>query len=121
MYRLIDFKRDKREIPAKVASIEYDPNRSARIALLHYHDGEKRYIIMPDGLKVDQMIVSTKTNEVEITPGNRLPLERMPLGTLIHAVELRPGEGAKLGRGAGVMIRLMAVEGPYATLKLPFS
>lgn len=118
-YRQVDFKRDKYDIPGRVATVEYDPNRGARISLVVYKDGEKRYIITPDGLKVDQWIVSTKTNEIEILPGNRLPLERMPLGTLVHAVELRPGEGAKLGRGAGVTIRLMAVEGPYATLKLP--
>lgn len=118
-YRLVDFTRDKFDIPACVTTIEYDPNRGARISLVTYKDGEKRYIIAPDGLKVGQWIISTKTGEIEITPGNRLPLDRIPLGALVHAVELQPGEGAKLGRGAGTVIRLMAVEGPYATLKLP--
>jgi len=118
-YRIIDFKRDKFDIPGRVASIEYDPNRGARISLVIYQDGEKRYMIAPDGLKVGQTIISTKTQEIEIMPGNRLPLERVPLGTLVYDVELHPGEGAKLARGAGVSIRLMAVEGPLATLKLP--
>ncbi|MFA6099914.1 MAG: 50S ribosomal protein L2 [Patescibacteria group bacterium] len=118
-YRLVDFSRDKFDIPACVTTIEYDPNRGARISLVTYKDGEKRYIIAPDGLKVGQWIIATKTNEIEIMSGNRLPLDRIPLGALVHAVELRPGEGAKLGRGAGTVIRLMAVEGPYATLKLP--
>ncbi|MFA6161299.1 MAG: 50S ribosomal protein L2 [Patescibacteria group bacterium] len=118
-YRIVDFKRDKYDVIGDVASIEYDPNRGARISLVVYKDGEKRYIIAPDSLKVGQQIIATKTAEIEMSVGNRLPLERIPLGALIHAVELRPGEGAKLGRGAGTLIRLMAVEGPYATLKLP--
>ncbi|MDD5437962.1 MAG: 50S ribosomal protein L2 [Patescibacteria group bacterium] len=118
-YRLVDFTREKFDIPGRVATIEYDPNRGARISLVVYKDGEKRYIIAPDGLQVGQWVISTKKTEIEIQPGNRLPLERIPLGSLVHAVELQPGEGAKLGRGAGTVIRLMAVEGPYATLKLP--
>lgn len=118
-YRIVDFKRDKYDIPAVVTSIEYDPNRGARISLVTYKDGEKRYIIAPDTLKVGQEIVSTLKGDIEIAVGNRLPLERIPLGSLVHAVEMQPGEGAKMGRGAGTVIRLMAVEGPYATLKLP--
>lgn len=119
MYRAVDLKREKYDVPAKVASIEYDPNRGARIALLNYRDGEKRYMVAPDKLKVGEEVVSTKTGEIEMYNGNRLPLERIPLGTLVHAVELVPGNGAKLARGAGNSIRLMAVEGKYATLKLP--
>jgi large subunit ribosomal protein L2 len=118
-YRIVDFKRDKYDIPGQVVSIEYDPNRGARISLIVYRDGEKRYMLAPDGIKVGQTVVSTRSKEIEIIPGNRQPLERMPLGTLVYDVELRPGEGAKLGRGAGAAIRLMAVEGPFATLKLP--
>lgn len=118
-YRVVDFKRDKLDIPARIDSIEYDPSRGARICLVVYKDGEKRYIIAPDNIKVGQEIISTKTGEVEMSVGNRLPLERIPLGTVIHAVELRPGEGAKIARGAGIGIRLMAVEGAYATLKMP--
>lgn len=118
-YRIVDFKREKFDIPGRIETIEYDPNRGARISLVIYKDGEKRYIIAPDGLKVGQMIISTKTAEIEIMAGNRLPLDRIPLGALVHAVEMQPGEGAKLGRGAGTVIRLMAVEGQYATLKLP--
>ncbi len=118
-YRVVDFKRDKLDIPGRIDSIEYDPSRGARICLVVYKDGEKRYIIAPDAIKVGQEIISTKNGEIEMSVGNRLPLERIPLGTVIHAVELRPGEGAKIARGAGIGIRLMAVEGPYATLKMP--
>ena len=118
-YRVVDFTREKFDIPGRVATIEYDPNRGARISLVVYKDGEKRYIIAPDGLQVGQWIISTQKSEIEIQAGNRLPLDRIPLGALVHAVELQPGEGAKLGRGAGTVIRLMAVEGAYATLKLP--
>ncbi len=119
LYRAVDLKREKYDVPARIASIEYDPNRGARIALLNYKDGEKRYIIAPDKLKVGDEVVSTKTGEIEMNIGNRLPLDRIPMGSLVHAVELVPGNGAKLARGAGNSIRLMAVEGKYATLKLP--
>lgn len=116
-YRVIDFKRNKDDIPARVASIEYDPNRSARIALLHYRDGEKRYIIAPIGCRVGDDLVSGK--EVDIKPGNALPLQHIPLGTVVHNVELRPGKGAQLARSAGTGIQLMAKEGPHALLKMP--
>ncbi len=116
-YRIIDFKRDKFNIPAKVFSIEYDPNRSARIALLHYADGEKRYIIAPDGLKVGETVMSGENAEVKV--GNALKLKNLPLGSVIHNVELKPGKGAQLGRSAGTSIQLMAKEGKYAQLKLP--
>ncbi len=119
LYRVVDFKRDKYDIPATVTTIEYDPVRGARISLLTYKDGEKRYMIAPDNMKVNDQIVSTIKGEAEISIGNRLPLSRIPLGTMIHAVELSPGMGAKIGRGAGASIQLMAVEGDYATLKLP--
>jgi large subunit ribosomal protein L2 len=116
-YRVIDFKRNKWEIPAKVASVEYDPNRSARIALLHYADGEKRYILAPVGLKVGDVL---QTGErAEIRPGNTLPLLSMPLGTIVHNVELKPGKGGQLARSAGAAVQLMAREGKYAQLKLP--
>ncbi len=116
-YRLIDFRRNKDGIPAKVATIEYDPNRSARIALLHYLDGEKRYILAPDGLKVGDRVESGEG--ADIKPGNALPLRNIPVGTVIHAVELRPGGGAKLGRSAGNRIQLLAKEGSKAALRLP--
>jgi large subunit ribosomal protein L2 len=116
-YRLIDFKRDKDGIPAKVASIEYDPNRNALIALLHYRDGEKRYIIAPNGLEVGDMLQSG--HGAEIRPGNALPLRYIPVGTVVHNVELKPGAGGKLGRGAGAAIQLVAKEGQYATVRLP--
>jgi large subunit ribosomal protein L2 len=116
-YRIIDFKRLKDGIPAKVAAIEYDPNRTARIALLHYRDGEKRYIIAPLGLKVGDVIESGE--KADIKTGNALPLSFIPLGTVIHNVELRPGEGAKLVRSAGASAQLMAKEGDYATLRMP--
>ena len=116
-YRIVDFKRDKDGIPARVATIEYDPNRSARIALLHYKDGEKRYIIAPIGLNVGDEIVSG--NGADIKPGNAMPLSQIPLGTIVHNVELRPGKGAQLARSAGSGIQLMAKEGAYALLKMP--
>lgn len=116
-YRIIDFKRDKTGVPAKVFSIEYDPNRSARIALLHYADGEKRYILAPNGLKVDDKLSSGPGSEITI--GNALPLSDMPLGSFIHNVELKVGKGGQLGRSAGVAIQLMAKEGNYAQLKMP--
>lgn len=116
-YRIIDFKRNKHDIPARVASIEYDPNRSARIALLHYVDGEKRYILAPDGLRVDDVIMSG--DKAEFRPGNATRLARVPLGTMVHNVELRPGKGGQIARSAGVMVQLMAKEGKYAHLKMP--
>ena len=115
LYRIIDFKRNKDGIPAKVATIEYDPNRSARIALLNYADGEKRYIIAPNGLKVGDQVMSGP--EADIKPGNALPLKNIPVGTLIHNVELKIGAGAQLVRSAGAYAQLMAIEGDYATLR----
>ena len=115
-YRLIDFKRNKFGIPAKVASIEYDPNRTANIALLHYVDGEKRYIIAPDGLTKGAELLSS--NEAPIQIGNTLPLSNMPLGTIIHNIELRPGQGAILVRSAGSSAQIMAKDGKYAVIKL---
>ncbi|MFA3782834.1 50S ribosomal protein L2 [Melioribacteraceae bacterium 4301-Me] len=116
-YRIIDFKRDKFGIAAKVFSIEYDPNRSARIALLHYTDGEKRYIIAPDGLKVGDQVQSGPGSEIKI--GNALPLKEIPLGSFVHNVELKPGKGGQLGRAAGTSLQLTAREGKFAQLKLP--
>jgi large subunit ribosomal protein L2 len=116
-YRIIDFKREKTDIPARVASIEYDPNRSARIALLHYVDGEKRYILSPLGMQVGDTIISSES--ADIKPGNALPLQRIPLGTIIHNVEMKVGKGGQLARSAGTGIQLMAKEGRYALLKLP--
>ncbi|AFH48627.1 Ribosomal protein L2 [Ignavibacterium album JCM 16511] len=116
-YRIIDFKRDKHGIPAKVFSIEYDPNRTCRIALLHYADGEKRYIIAPDGLKVGDSVMSGPGSEIKV--GNALPLKEMPLGSFVHNVELKPGKGGQLGRSAGTSLQLMAREGDYAQLKMP--
>jgi len=116
-YRRVDFKRDKIGIPAKVASIEYDPNRSARIALLHYADGEKRYIIAPVGLQVGRTVLSGPDAEFE--PGNTLPLARIPVGTVVHAIELVAGKGAQMARSAGSYAQLMAKEGNYAQLRLP--
>jgi len=116
-YRMIDFKRNKDGVPAKVASIEYDPNRSARIALLHYVDGEKRYILAPQGLAVGDRIQSG--SGVDIRPGNALPLASIPVGTVIHAVELKPGAGAKMARSAGSGVQLLAKESGFATLRLP--
>src|SRR5215468_1825548 len=117
MLRLIDFKRDKHGIPATVVSIEYDPNRSARIALLSYADGEKRYIVQPDGLKVGQKLLSGA--EADILVGNALPLRNIPPGTTIHNVELKPGKGAQMVRSAGGAAQLVAKEGDYALVKLP--
>jgi large subunit ribosomal protein L2 len=116
-YRAIDFKRNKTDVPAKVAAMEYDPNRSARIALLHYVDGEKRYIVAPQGLAVGDTVISGEA--ADIKPGNVLPLRNMPLGTQIHNVELRPGKGSQLVRSAGSYAQLMAKEGRYAHIKLP--
>src|ERR671928_748359 len=116
-YRIIDFKRDKREIPARVSTIEYDPNRSSRIALVTYADGEKRYILQPLGLKVGDTIVSG--DNVDILPGNALPLKNIPLGTQIHNVELKPGKGGQIARSAGSSVQLVAREGDYASVRMP--
>src|SRR5665213_1340635 len=116
-YRIIDFKRSKDAIPAKVAAIEYDPNRSARIALLNYKDGEKRYILAPVGLDVGDTIESGPA--ADIKTGNALPIANIPLGTVIHNIELRPGEGGKLVRSAGSSAQLMAKEGAYAQVRMP--
>ena len=116
-YRIIDFKRNKDNVPAKVFSVEYDPNRSANIALLHYLDGEKRYIIAPLGLKVGEMIVSGETADIKV--GNALPIANIPVGTMIHCIELKPGKGAQLVRSAGNAAQLMAKEGAYAQVRLP--
>ena len=116
-YRLVDFRREKDGIPARVASIEYDPNRSARIALLHYADGERRYIVAPDGLKVGEVLQSGP--QAEIKPGNCLPLKAIPLGTNLHNVELAPGRKSRVARSAGAFCQLMAREGDYAQLRLP--
>ena len=116
-YRIIDFKRRKLDIPSKVATIEYDPNRSARIALLHYADGEKRYILAPNDLKVGDTVVAGV--EADIKPGNALPLEKIPLGTMVHNIELVSGKGGQMARSAGSYAQLMAKEGDIATLKLP--
>lgn len=116
-FRLIDFKRNKEDIPAKVASIEYDPNRSAHIALLHYVDGEKRYILAPVGLSVGDTVITS--NEADIKPGNCLRLANIPLGTVVHNVEMKPGKGGQLARSAGVGTQLIAKEGKYAILRMP--
>ncbi|MBI4482577.1 MAG: 50S ribosomal protein L2 [Acidobacteria bacterium] len=116
-YRVIDFKRDKRNVLARVATVEYDPNRSARIALLHYADGEKRYIIAPAGLQVGSTVVAGP--EADIIPGNSLPLKNIPLGTIIHNIELRPGKGGQMVRSAGAGAQLLAKENEYAQVKLP--
>src|SRR5205807_7902282 len=116
-FRRIDFRRNKDGIPAKVAHIEYDPNRSARIALLHYADGEKRYILAPQGLSVGDKLQSGRGSDIR--PGNALALRTIPVGTVVHAVELRPGSGAKLARSAGTSVQLVAKEGRFATLRLP--
>jgi len=117
LYRFIDFKREKLNIPAKVVSIEYDPNRSALIALLHYKDGEKRYIIAPHQLKVGQQLLSGEVADIQ--PGNTLPLRAIPLGSLIHNIELKPGKGGQLVRSAGTVSQLLAKEGRYAHIRLP--
>ncbi len=116
-YRRIDFKRDKHGVPGKIATIEYDPNRSANIALLHYHDGEKRYILAPRNLTVGSIVESGPEADVDV--GNTLPLARIPVGTVIHAVELQPGRGAQMARSAGVSAQLVAREGKLVTLRLP--
>ena len=116
-YRVIDFKRNKPGVPARVATIEYDPNRTAFIALLHYADGDKRYILAPQGLKVGDTVVAGE--RVEVRPGNAMPLKNMPLGTLVHNVELKPGKGGQMVRAAGTAAQLVAKEGRYATLRLP--
>ena len=116
-YRIIDFKRAKMDIPARVATIEYDPNRSARIALLHYADGEKRYILAPVGIQVGDTVITSES--ADIKPGNTLSLEKIPRGTIIHNVEMRAGKGGQLARSAGTGVQLMAKEGRYALLKLP--
>jgi large subunit ribosomal protein L2 len=116
-YRLVDFKREKHGVPAVVAAIEYDPNRSARLALLHYKDGEKRYIIQPDGLKVGMTVSSGPTADILV--GNALPLKNMPAGTVVHNIELRPGKGAQMARSAGTQAQLVNKEGEIALLKLP--
>jgi len=116
-YRVVDFKRDKSGIPAVVAAIEYDPNRSARIALLHYADGEKRYILQPDGLKVGQKVMSGA--DADILLGNALPLKNVPAGTIVHNIELRPGKGGQMARSAGSQAQLVSKEGGMALLKLP--
>jgi len=117
MYRLIDFKRDKKDIPGVVATIEYDPNRSARIALVTYADGDKRYILQPFGLKVGDSVVAGEN--VDILPGNALPLKNIPLGTMVHNVELRPGKGGQLARSAGSSVQVVAKAGDYASVKMP--
>jgi large subunit ribosomal protein L2 len=116
-YRVVDFRRNKDGVPAKVAAIEYDPNRNARIALLHYYDGEKRYILAPARVRVGDVLQSGPG--AEIRPGNALPLRYVPVGSLVHNVELKPGGGGKLARGAGMSIQLVAKEGSFATLRLP--
>lgn len=116
-YRIIDFKRNKDGVPARVASIEYDPNRSANIALLYYRDGYKAYILAPNGLRVDQMVVSGPDADIKV--GNALPLQNIPVGTLLHNIEMKPGKGGQLVRAAGQSAQLMAKEGSYATLRLP--
>jgi large subunit ribosomal protein L2 len=116
-YRVIDFKRTKDGVPATVAAIEYDPNRNARIALLHYHDGEKRYILAPARVKVGDVLQSGQG--ADIRPGNSLPMRYIPVGSVVHCVELKPGGGGKMARGAGMSIQLVAKEGDHATLRLP--
>jgi large subunit ribosomal protein L2 len=116
-YRVVDFRRTKDQVPARVAHIEYDPNRSARIALLHYADGEKRYILAPQGLRQGDRLMSGPG--ADIRPGNALPLANIPVGTVVHAVELRPGQGAKMARSAGSSVQIVAKEGRFAQLRLP--
>ena len=117
LYRIIDFKRDKKNIPGRIETVEYDPNRSARIALVTYADGEKRYILQPQGMKVGDAVLAG--DNVDILPGNCLPLKNIPLGTTIHNVELRPGKGGQIARSAGSWVQLVAREGEYASVKMP--
>ena len=117
LYRIIDFKRDKKNIPGKVATIEYDPNRSARIALITYADGDKRYILQPLGLKVGDTIIASDT--ADILPGNALPLRNVPQGTMVHNVELKPGRGGQMARSAGAGVQVVAKEGDYVSVKMP--
>ena len=117
LYRVIDFKRDKKDIPGRIETVEYDPNRSSRIALITYADGEKRYILQPSGMKVGDTVVAG--DAVDILPGNCLPLKNIPLGTQIHNVELRPGKGGQIARSAGSSVQLVAREGEYASVKMP--
>ena len=117
LYRIIDFKRDKKDIPGKVSTIEYDPNRSARIALVTYADGEKRYILQPNGLKVGDAVISG--DNVDILPGNALPLKNIPLGTMLHNVELKPGKGGQIARSAGSSVQLVAKDEGYGALRMP--
>ena len=117
LYRIIDFKRDKKGIPGKVSTVEYDPNRTARIALVTYADGEKRYILQPVGVKVGDTVIAG--DDVDILPGNCLPLKKIPLGTQIHNVELRPGKGGQIARSAGSAVQLVAREGEYASVRMP--
>src|SRR6476661_7122402 len=117
LYRIIDWKRDKPGVPARIATVEYDPNRSARIGLLHYADGEKRYILVPHGLKVGDTVVAGSTAEARV--GNALPLSSIPLGTQLHNIELVPGKGGQIVRSAGASAQLLAKEGQYAQIRLP--
>src|SRR5512133_1062421 len=117
--RQVDFKRDKYDIVARVDSIEYDPNRGARLALLVYQDGEKRYMLAPQNLNVGDKVVSTLDKKIEVTTGNRMPLDQIPVGVLVHSVELQPGKGGQIGHGAGSTIQVMAIESGFATLKFP--
>ncbi len=119
-YRVVDFRRDKFEMPAKVVSIEYDPNRNARIALLEYEDGEKRYIVAPVGVAVGKTLVSSR-GKAPVEEGNRMPLEHIPVGMPVYDIELEPGKGGKIARSAGTMVQLMGIEGEYAQLRLPSS
>ncbi len=118
-YRIIDFRRDKFDIPAKVAAIEYDPNRSAPIALLNYLDGEKRYIVAPVGMKVGDKVIASREKEVDIQPGNAMPLGSVPPGTFVYNIEMKKGKGGQIARSAGSSAQLMAKDGPYAHLKMP--
>src|SRR3989338_8690983 len=118
-YRQLDFKRDKYDSPATVTALEYDPNRTSHIALLTYADGEKRYILAPQGLKKGDQVTSSKTGPVEIQPGNTMPLSAMPIGLALHNIELTPGQGGSLARSAGTAAVLQAIEGRYAQIKLP--